>query len=140
MALMMNLECQSYNNNMENKPKEYAKDLVWKYYHILEHTISDEYLEQVALTVKNNIDTEKLFSTYATMSNTLSEIKSKYNTLWTTKESIPQMKKEISEYGNYVDIWVKRLRTPGLTSEINKFGTVYMFNDETFEFEVNRNV
>lgn len=28
---------------MENEPKEYAKDLVWKYYHILEHTISNEY-------------------------------------------------------------------------------------------------
>lgn len=28
---------------MENQSKEYAKDLVWKYYHILEHIISNEY-------------------------------------------------------------------------------------------------
>ena len=106
---------KEYNKKIEELQKELSK-----YKLNITKNINDNYLEGIVSHIKQNIDTDKIFSLCSEMNSSLASIKSQYQSLYNTKESIPRMEKEISEYKNYIDIWVKRLNKYNLTSAVNK--------------------
>lgn len=106
---------KEYNIKIEELQKELSK-----YKLNITKNINDDYLEGIVSHIKQNIDTDKIFSLCSEMNSSLASIKSQYQSLYNTKDSIPRMEKEISEYKNYIDIWVNRLNKYNLTSAVTK--------------------
>jgi len=101
------------------KINDIEKDL--EYYNIKSgNIVTNDDMDKISEIVKKNIGVSELFGSVELLLGRLSNVKTIFNNISNTQQSIPNMLKTIENYKVGVNSWIKNLQDYGLTSDVNK--------------------